>query len=86
MVDIDLLMATLEQLNEVKRSTREAIKELEKSKADAEKNRLKEHCEKAKRKLSLENEVEIELDTIKLDEIDDEGKNNNFNNLRKQKE
>ena len=33
-----------------------------------------------------ENEVEIELDTIKLDEIDDERKNNNFNNLRKQKE
>ena len=30
-----------------------------------------------------ENEVEIELDTIKLDEIDDERKNNNFNNLRK---
>ena len=42
MVDIDLLMATLEQLNEVKRSTREAIKELEKNEAEAEKNRLKE--------------------------------------------
>lgn len=29
------------------------------------------------------NEVEIELDTIKLDEIDDERRNNNFSNLRK---
>ena len=32
------------------------------------------------------NEVEIELDTIKLDEIDDERKNNNFNKLRKKNE
>ena len=31
------------------------------------------------------NEVEIELDTIKLDEIDDERRNNNFSNLRKKK-
>ena len=29
-----------------------------------QKNRLKEHCEKAKRKLSLENEVEIEVESI----------------------
>ena len=35
---------------------------------------------------SDKNEVEIELDTIKLDEIDDERKNNNFNSLRKKKE
>jgi putative Ca2+/H+ antiporter (TMEM165/GDT1 family) len=34
---------------------------------------------------SEKNEVEIELDTIKLDEIDDERKNNNFSNLRKKK-
>jgi len=32
------------------------------------------------------NEVEIELDTIKLDEIDDERKNNNFNRIRKKNE
>ena len=31
-------------------------------------------------------EVEIELDTIKLDEIDDERKNNNFSNFTKKKE
>ena len=35
---------------------------------------------------SDKNEVEIELDTIKLDEIEDERKNNNFNNFRKKKE
>jgi putative Ca2+/H+ antiporter (TMEM165/GDT1 family) len=35
---------------------------------------------------SDKNEVEIELDTIKLDEIDDERKNNNFNNFTKKKE
>ena len=29
-----------------------------------QKNRLKEHCEKAKRKLSLENETEIELESL----------------------
>ena len=32
---------------------------------------------------SDKNEVEIELDTIKLDEIDDERRNNNFKHLRK---
>ena len=32
------------------------------------------------------NEVEIELDTIKFDEIDDERKNNNFNRIRKKNE
>lgn len=35
---------------------------------------------------SDKNEVEIELDTIKLDEIDDDRKNNNFIYLRKKKE
>lgn len=39
MVDLDLLMATLEQLNEVKRETRDLIKEKEKKDADAEKLR-----------------------------------------------
>ena len=42
-----------------------------------------------KPKINIDNEkdeVEIELDTIKLDEIDDERKNNNFNKLRKKKE
>ena len=38
-VDLDLLMATLEQLNEVKRTAREAIKEVEKK--NAEETRLR---------------------------------------------
>jgi FMN-dependent NADH-azoreductase len=38
-VDLDLLMATLEQLNEVKRETREIIKEKEKERASKEKLR-----------------------------------------------
>ncbi len=37
-IDLDLLMATLEQLNEVKRETRESIKEREKENALKEKN------------------------------------------------
>ena len=37
-IDLDLLMATLEQLNEVKRETREAIKEREKENALKEKS------------------------------------------------
>ena len=39
MVDLDLLMATLEQLNEVKRETRELIKQKEKQNADDEKQK-----------------------------------------------
>ena len=38
-VDLDLLMATLEQLNEVKRNTRELIKEKEKEAATLEKQK-----------------------------------------------
>ena len=36
-VDLDLLMATLEQLNEVKRQTREELKKIEKDNADKQK-------------------------------------------------
>ncbi len=36
-VDLDLLMATLEQLNEVKRQTREEIKKIEKNNAEQQK-------------------------------------------------
>ena len=47
------------------------------SSSDDESERPKIHIDSEK------NEVEIELDTIKLDEIDDERRNNNFSNLRK---
>jgi len=49
------------------------------SSSDDELERPKIHIDSEK------NEVEIELDTIKLDEIDDERRNNNFSNLRKKK-
>ena len=49
------------------------------SSSDDESERPKIHIDSEK------NEVEIELDTIKLDEIDDERRNNNFTNLRKKK-
>ena len=49
------------------------------SSSDDESERPKIHIDSEK------NEVEIELDTIKLDEIDDERRNNNFSNLRKKK-
>ena len=48
-------------INQFKYQTSIDLDELEFLK---QKNRLKEHCEKAKRKLSLENEVEIEVESI----------------------
>jgi putative Ca2+/H+ antiporter (TMEM165/GDT1 family) len=52
---------------------------LNSSSSDDDSERPKIHIDDDK------NEVEIELDTIKLDEIDDERRNNNFSNLRKKK-
>ena len=48
-------------INKFKEQTRIDLNEPEFLK---QKNRLKEHCEKAKRKLSLENEAEIELESL----------------------
>ena len=53
---------------------------LNSSSSDDDSERPKIHIDDDK------NEVEIELDTIKLDEIDDERKNNNFNKIRKKNE
>ena len=50
---------------------------LNSSSSDDDSERPKIHIDDDK------NEVEIELDTIKFDEIDDERKNNNFNRIRK---